>query len=202
MTPPSEILVALLNIDDQLLATDDRMEEVYAELQSKHEGPLFWVTIPSLSLLDKQPEINPDDSLNSPLGFIDADTARLLTMYWAQQCLLRMGRGEIRAALAGMAAAGMVQGQAERVNRSLAQPVKPLIESAHLVLRSREFCCSSQSTLLRYSVPLNITLDVLANKAEQYQAEIRIAKEVKKHISQRYLRITQFTRTLKYVKEV
>lgn len=130
-----------------------------------------------------------------PIEFLNADTARLLTLYWAQQCLLRMGRAELRTALAGMAAAGMVQGQAERVNRSLAQPVKPLLESAHLVLRSREYCCSSQSTLLRYSVPLNITLDVLANKPELYPAEIRIAKEVKKHISQRYLRITQFARS-------
>lgn len=201
-TPPSEILKALLDIDDRCLALDVQLAGVYAELQAKHEGPMFWATTPALTLLDETPNCSPNDSLASPIEFVDAETARLLTLYWAQQCLLRMGRAELRIALAGMAAAGMVQGRAERVNRSLALPVKPLIESAHLVLRARDYCCSSQSMLLRYSVPLNITLDVLANKPEQYSEEIRIAKEIKKHISQRYLRITQFTRTLKHVKGV
>lgn len=202
-TPPSGILTALLHMDDRLLDLDARLEALYAELELAQNGSLYWSTTPSLRSFDDEPEHTEHrESFTSPISFPDQDTARLLTLYWAQQTLLRMGRAEVRTALAGMAAAGLVSGHAERVNRSLSQPPKPQIESAHLVLRSRDFCCSSPSTLLRYSVPLNITLDVLANRPEMFAEEIRFAKEVKRQISQRHLRITQYTGTLKHVKDV
>lgn len=203
-TPPSQIPIALLDIDDRCLWLDSQLDVVYADLESQHQGPLYWSTSPSLSLLDGDGLEDPTsrNGFRQPICFPDEETARLLTLYWAQQCLLRMGRADIKNALLGMRAAGMIPAQAsDRVDRSLSIPPKSLIETAHLVLRSRDYCCSSQSTILRYSVPLNITLDILANKPELYGEEIKFAKEVKRQISQRYLRITQFTGTLKHVKE-
>ena len=203
-TSPSEILIALLKVDDRITDLNDQMEKLYAEIEREHDGPIFWSTEPSLSVLDDDcdKKTDSDDDLATPLSFSDQDTARLLTLYWAQQTLLRMGRAEIRNAFAQLAAAGMVQGHAERVNRSLSRPLKPMEKTARLVLRSREYCSRSQSTLLRYSVPLNITLDTLANKPELYAKEIKFAKEIKRHISQRHLRITQYTSTLQHVKDV
>lgn len=201
--PPSQILIPLLDMGDRILELDSSLEALYAELASMHDGPLFWSTGRPLSPLDEASDGDSEQTgFRTPICFQDQETARLLTLYWAQRTLLRMGWDEIRLGLAGMAAAGMVQGHAERVNRSLSQPAKPLIESAHLVLRARDYCSSSQSMLLRYSVPLNITLDVLANKPEQYGEEIKFAKDIKRQIGQRHLRITQYTSTLKHVNEV
>ena len=198
-TPPDQILTAILDIDDRCLWLDSELDVVYADLESQHNGPLYWSTSPSVSPLDEDkdlPSSTGDGGFQTPISFPDEETARLLTLYWAQQTLLRKGRADIRTALLA------TQSTSPRVANSLSLPPKPPLETAHLVLRSRDYCCSTQSAILRYSVPLNITLDVLAHQPEVFAREIRVAKEVKREISERWLRITQFTGTLKNVKQV
>lgn len=197
--PPSQIVPALLNINDRIVGLDTQLNSIYEELVSTSEGSLYW-TAPASSRIINDPQDEAADEatfVNRPLHFPSQETARILTLYWAQQTLLRMGLSEIRNGLAALASGGMVTGHAERVNAALSRPAKPLIEPAHLVLQARDYCCSSQSAVLRYSVPLNITLDVLANKPELYATEIAFAREVKRRISERHLRITRYTSMLR-----
>lgn len=213
-TPPERILPALLHLDDRCRELNALLEAIYAELEREHEGKaVYWAAEPTLGPLDDDYHTRTDDEekqskLDIPLHFPSHEAARLLTLYWAQQTLLRMGRTEIRVALTAISqtlAANPLPippDLKQRLTSSLAHPTLPLLESARLVLRSRDYCCSSESAILRFSVPLNITLDVLALKPEAHAAEIKVAKEVKKRISERTLRITRWTGTLKYRVEI
>ena len=195
--PPGKVLQALLDMAEQLLSLDLGLEALYRDMVSDSQDLLYWSTLSSIDVSESSEVDNPGQrEFCGPIQFKDHETSRLLTLYWAQQCLLRLGRVEIHNALAGMAATGMVGGKAERVNEVLSRPPGRFIDSARLVLRSYEYCNQSQTTLLRYSVPLNISLDVMSNKPETCEEELLFARRVKQQISTRFLRITGYTKTL------
>ena len=198
-TPPHQFLPAVIEMIEDLLALENRIQIYYADLSRSYSEPFFWELPPAVTCVhdsDSDGSTCPSQpAFRSALYFGDIELARILTLYWAIQSMVWSGLNDLWGAAQGLIASNMLGPEFEQVHRSLALGPRDWLEPIRKVCQSFDFCSSEASQGLGpmvIAVPLDIVLGVMKNRSG-CDAEYKEARRVRQDVSRNWLRVLQFT---------
>jgi hypothetical protein len=196
-TPPHQFLPAVLEMIEDLLALENRMQVYYADLSRSYSEPLFWDISPVVTgVNDFDGSTCPSEpAIRSALHFRDVEMARILTLYWAIQSMVWSGLNDLWGAVQGLTTNNSLGPEFEQLYRSLALGPRDWLDPIRKVCQSLDFCNSEASQGLGpmvIAVPLDVVLGVMKNRSG-CDAEYKEARRVRQDVSRNWLRVLQFS---------
>lgn len=135
--PPDRFIATAIEMLEELLALEKRMEAFYADLSASYSGPMFWEAPPSLTMINADSEIL-DEELTSctNIQFQDIELARLLMLYWSTLSMVLSGLNDLFDAVQSP----MLQHHLGYLHRPLAIQSRDWLDPIRRVCRSVRFC--------------------------------------------------------------
>lgn len=187
---PDRFLPAVIELIEELLALENRMQAYYASLSTSYSGPLFWELNPPITAINDSPAMEAES--RSAIHFHDIDLARILTLYWSTLAMVWSGLNDLWGAAQALLANDLLGPQ---IHHSLALKPRNWLEPIRKVCKSVEYCTSEELQGLgnmAIAVPLDVVLGVMKNRSG-CDSEYKEARRAREEISQNWLRVLQFS---------
>ena len=189
---PQHLVPALMELMEELLALEHRMQAYYADLSKSCPYQLYWESTPTITAFDELDKTSQslEPIIGNSLQFHDIEMARILTLYWAMLSLTWSGLNDLWGGVQALLSNGLL-GKFQHVHGSLAFEPRDWLEPVRNVCRSAEFCRSDGIGAMVIAAPLDIVLGVMKSRSG-CSAEFAEAKRVREDISRNWLRVLQF----------
>ena len=195
--PPQRFVPAVMELMEELLALEHRMQAYYADLSMSSPGPLFWESPTTITAIDDLNNVSQslDSTAVKSLHFHDIEMERILTLYWDTLSMILSGLNDLWGAVQALLSSGLL-GKFQHVHGALALEPRDWLEPVRKVCRSADYCKSDLGQgigALVIAAPLDVVLGVMKNRSG-CSAEFAEAKRVREDISRNWLRVLQFTK--------
>lgn len=182
----------MIELIEDLLVLENRMQAYHTSLLSSYPEPLFWEANPSVPATNEFHMHSMQIVSRSGIHFHDLDLARILTLYWSTLAMIWSGLNDLWAATQALLANNLLGPQ---IHRSLALEPRDWLDPIRKVCQSVNYCKTEEPTgqgHMMIAAPLDMVLGVMRNRSG-CEFEYEEAKRAREEISRNWLRVLQFS---------